>query len=87
MATAGAFPMKRGDASSALYGFKRRQGKAPSFSAALGHDAATLARVAERALPEGRAEDTIEVQYGRTVLSPSVRGRCRGNRQRAIHRQ
>jgi hypothetical protein len=62
VATAGAFPMKRGDASSALYGFKRRQGKAPSFSAALGHDAATLARVAERALPEGRAEDATEVQ-------------------------
>ena len=61
VATAGSFPMKRGDSSSALFAFKRRQGKPPSFAAALGHDAAILARVAERALPEGRADDATEV--------------------------
>jgi hypothetical protein len=72
LATAGAFPMKRGDASSALYAFKKRQGKPPTFSAALGHDAAILARIAEHALPIDRTEDTTEVQKRHRAASDAL---------------
>jgi len=60
--TAGSFPLKRGDATSLLGGFKKRHGKAPSWFAALGHDAAVLARAALRSLPLDRADDDKEVK-------------------------
>jgi hypothetical protein len=59
--TAGNFPLRRTDTSSPLLGFKKRQGKAPSWFAALGHDAAILARAALRTLPLDRAEAKEEV--------------------------
>jgi hypothetical protein len=62
VASAGSFPLKRGDTSSALNGFKKRHGKAPSWFAALGHDAAVLARAALRELPLDRADDKAEVE-------------------------
>jgi len=62
VATAGSFPLKRGDATSALNGFKKRHGKAPTWFAALGHDAAVLARVALRTLPQDRADADPEVK-------------------------
>jgi hypothetical protein len=62
VATAGSFPLKRGDTTSPLAGFKKRHGKAPSWFAALGHDAAVLARVALRTLPQDRAEAKEEVK-------------------------
>jgi hypothetical protein len=62
LATAGMFPLKRGDATSAMSGFKKRHGRAPSWFAAMGHDAAVLARAALRALPIDRADDSIEVE-------------------------
>ncbi len=62
VATAGTFPLKRGDAISAMSGFKKRHGKAPSWFAALGHDAAVLARVALRTLPQDRVEASLEVK-------------------------
>jgi hypothetical protein len=62
VATAGNFPLKRGDATSAMSGFKKRNGKAPSWFAALGHDAAVLARLALRTLPQDRADDKDEVE-------------------------
>src|SRR5262249_20171233 len=61
IAGAGRFPLRRGDMSSPLVGFKKRHGRAPSWFAALGHDAAVLARVALRTLPQDRAEDKEEV--------------------------
>jgi hypothetical protein len=61
VATAGNFPLKRGDVTSAMSGFKKRHGKAPSWFAALGHDAAVLARVALRTLPQDRADAKEEV--------------------------
>jgi hypothetical protein len=61
VASAGNFPLRRGDTSSPLLGFKKRQGKAPSWFAALGHDAAVLARAALRTLPLDRADAKEEV--------------------------
>jgi len=62
VATAGLFPLRRGDARSPLNGFQKRHGRPPSFWASLGHDAAVLARSAERALPLDRADDAAEVE-------------------------
>jgi len=61
VATAGAFPLRRGDVASPMFGFQRRHGSPPTFAAALGHDAAVLARSAARALPLDRTEDPTEV--------------------------
>jgi hypothetical protein len=62
LASSGSFPLRRSDSSSALYGFKKRHGSPASFWAALGHDAAVLARAALRSLPIDRAEDAPEVE-------------------------
>ena len=62
LASSGSFPLRRSDSSSALYGFKKRHGRPASFWAALGHDAAVLARAALRSLPIDRAEDAPEVE-------------------------
>jgi len=62
LATAGIFPLKRGDQSGPLSGFKKRQGRPPSFWAALGHDAAVLAQAAAKTLPLDRIEEASEVE-------------------------
>jgi hypothetical protein len=62
VAGAGIFPLRRGDSASAMYGFSKRHGRSPSFFAALGHDAAVLARAAEKTLPTDRTEDPSEVE-------------------------
>jgi hypothetical protein len=45
-----------------MNGFQKRHGKAPSWWAAVGHDAAVLARAALRSLPLDRAADAAEVE-------------------------
>ncbi len=72
VASAGAFPLRRNDASSVLNGFHQRHGRPPSFWAALGHDAAVLARVAERALPADRTEDAAEVDRRHRAASDAL---------------
>ena len=62
-ASAGLFPLRRGEATSPLTGFQKRQGKAPSWYAALGHDAAALARSALRSLPADKVTDAREVEH------------------------
>jgi hypothetical protein len=61
VARAGPFPLTRAEANSPLRAFLRRQGKAPSWYSALGHDAAVIARAALRAIPQDRAEESREV--------------------------
>jgi hypothetical protein len=72
VASAGAFPLRRNDTTSALYGYDKRHGKPPSFWAALGHDAAVLARAAERALPSDRAEEAPEVERRHRAASDAL---------------
>jgi hypothetical protein len=72
VASAGPFPLRRNDTTSALYGFDKRHGKPPSFWAALGHDAAVLARAAERALPSDRAEEAPEVERRHRTVSDAL---------------
>jgi hypothetical protein len=68
---AGGFPLLHGDMASPLAGYARRQGKAPSWYAALGHDAAVLARAALRQLPSTRTElaDQVAERHRAAVLA------------------
>jgi hypothetical protein len=62
LATTGKFPLRRADTSGPLAAFRKRQGRAPTYWAALGHDAAALATAAAQTLPPGRTEDAREVE-------------------------
>jgi hypothetical protein len=59
-ASSGHFPARQDDP--ATSGFARRHGTPPGWFASLGHDAAVLARVALRTLPQSRTEVPAEVQ-------------------------
>jgi hypothetical protein len=74
VASAGPFPLRRNDANSVLNGFHQRHGRPPSFWAALGHDAAVLARAAERALPLDRTEEASEVDRRHRAVSDALVG-------------
>jgi hypothetical protein len=74
VARAGAFPLTRVDAKSPLVAFRRRQGKAPSWFATLGHDAVVIARTALRALPAARTVDAAEVADRHRLLSAALAG-------------
>jgi hypothetical protein len=74
LARAGAFPLTKGDAKSPLFAFRRRQGKAPTWFAALGHDAVVIARTALGALPAARAVDAAEVRERHRLLSAALGG-------------
>jgi hypothetical protein len=71
---AGPFPLLRSDPDSPLRSFRRRYGKAPSWFAALGHDAAVLAKAALRALPADRTTDGKEVGRRHQVASAAIAG-------------
>jgi hypothetical protein len=58
-ASAGHFPARQDDPASS--GYAKRNGVLPGWHAALGHDAAVLARAALRTLPQSRTEDQAEV--------------------------
>jgi hypothetical protein len=70
--TSGNFPLRHGDTSSPLFGFKKRQGRAPSWFAALGHDAAVLARAALRSLPLDRADAKDEVDKRHDAVRDAI---------------
>ena len=72
VASAGSFPLRRGDTASPLYGFTKRHGRAPSFWAALGHDAAVLARIAEKTLPLEKTDDTAEVDKRHRAVAEAL---------------
>jgi hypothetical protein len=61
VASTGRFPLTLGGTSSPLFGFKERHGQAPSWFAAMGHDAAALARAALRTLPSDSTDDPQEI--------------------------
>jgi hypothetical protein len=72
VAAAGSFPLRRGDANPALNGFKKRHGRAPTFWAALGHDAAVLAREAAKTLPGDVTDDSAEVDRRHRAASDAL---------------
>jgi hypothetical protein len=74
VASAGAFPLRRGDGTSPLNGFKKRHGRPPTFWAALGHDAAVLARAAAKTLPTGMTDDSTEVDRRHRAASDALGG-------------
>ena len=71
---AGPFPLLRTEPNSPLRGFRRRYGKAPSWFAALGHDAAVLAKAALQALPADRVSDGKEVDRRHQLASAAIAG-------------
>jgi hypothetical protein len=71
---AGPFPLLRTEPNSPLRGFRRRYGKAPSWFAALGHDAAVLAKAALQALPADRASEGKEVDRRHQLASAAIAG-------------
>jgi hypothetical protein len=74
VAAAGGFPLRRGDGASPMNGFKKRQGRAPSFWAALGHDAAVLARAAEKTLPADSTDEASEVEKRHRAAGEALAG-------------
>jgi hypothetical protein len=70
----GAFPLLRTEATSPLSAFRRRYGKAPSWFAALGHDAAAIAKAALRTLPNDRVTDVKEVERRHQLASAAIAG-------------
>jgi hypothetical protein len=74
VASAGAFPLRRVDGSPALLGFKKRHGRSPTFWAALGHDAAVLAREVEKTLPNDVTNESAEVDRRHRAASDALLG-------------
>jgi hypothetical protein len=72
VASAGAFPLLRDSPASPLDGYKKRHGVAPSWSAALGHDALALARLAVAGLPLDRTQDPAEVASRHARVSAAL---------------
>jgi hypothetical protein len=72
VASAGAFPLRRVDPNPAMNGFKKRHGRSPTYWAALGHDAAVLAREAAKTLPSGLTDDSTEVDRRHRAASDAL---------------
>ncbi len=73
VATAGLFPMPRSSVPAAMSTWLSRHGAAPTWYAALAHDAAVLARAALRRLDVDATDDPAEVRKRHAAVAAALR--------------